>query len=84
MSKSEIDDVAQDVRHKDVTLSVALQSLKGRVLRLYKNAAKAVYDEGPYKLDNAYSNFSIDYDTWMELPQEDREAHFMLVYSLPV
>ena len=31
MVKSEIDEVAQDVRHKDVTLSVVLQSLKGRV-----------------------------------------------------
>ena len=81
MSKSEIDDVAHDVRHKDVTLSVALQSLKGRVLRLYKNAAKAVYDEGHYKLDNAYSNFSIDYDTWMDLPQEDREVYLKRFFA---
>ena len=42
MVESEIDEVAQDVGHKDVTLSVVLQNLKGRVLRLHKNAAKAV------------------------------------------
>ena len=75
MSKTEIDDVAEGAKHKNVRLTTALQSLKGRVLRLYKDAAKAVYDEGPYKLDSAYSKFSAEYDTWMDLLQEDKEAH---------
>ena len=75
MSKSEIDDVAEGAKHKDLRLTTALQSLKGRVLRLYKDAAKVVYDEGPYKLDSAYSKFSAEYNTWMDLLQKDKEAH---------
>ena len=82
MLKSEIDDVAQDVRHRNVTLTVALQTLKGRILHLYNDTAKAVHDEGPYKLDNAYSNFSIDYDTWMDLLQEEKEAHLKRFFAV--
>ncbi len=75
MSKSEIDDVSEGGKHKDATLTTAVQSLKGRILRLYRDAAKAVYDDGPYKLDDAYGRFSVKYDTWMDLSQEEKEAH---------
>ena len=77
MSKNEIDDVADGANHKDVRLTTALQSLKGRVLCLYKDAAKAMYDEGPYKLDSVYSKFSAEYDTWMDLLQCDGSEIFL-------
>ena len=52
-SKNEINDIAEGAKHKDVTLTSAVQSLKRRFLRLYEDVAKAVYDERPYKVDSA-------------------------------
>ena len=81
MSKNEFDDIAEGAKHKDVMLTSAVQSLKGRVLHLYKDAAKAVYDKGPYKVDSAYSKFSCAYDTWMSLLQEDKEVHLKRFFA---
>ena len=41
MSKLEIDAEADGVKHRDVSLTAAVSSLKNRVLRLYQDAAKA-------------------------------------------
>ncbi|KAK3747909.1 hypothetical protein QZH41_010212 [Actinostola sp. cb2023] len=73
MSKTEIDDVGR-VKHRETNLTTALQSLKGRFLRLYKDAVKAIYGEGPYRLDNTYMKFNIEYDDWMGRSREDRQA----------
>jgi hypothetical protein len=72
MSKNEID-AACGVGHRDVSLATAIQSLKNRVLRLYNDAAKALYGQGPYRLDNYYKKFYLDYDSWKDLNPEERK-----------
>ena len=65
MSKVETDEVG-GVSHKDVSLTTALQSLKGtcRVSRPYKESTRALHGEGTYRLDMWYSKFSLSYDNW--------------------
>ena len=74
MSKVEIDELGDGVGHRDVNLTTALRSLKGRVLRLHKDAAKALYGDGPYRLDKAYTNFAVTYDEWQDLLPGERKA----------
>ena len=73
MSKREIDAEGDGVKHRDVSLTTAISSLKNRVLRLYQDAAKAVYGQGPYRLDKEYEKFSCDYDSWKDLSPEERK-----------
>ncbi len=50
LSKQEIDEFGKTEghSHRDISLTNALTALKNRYLRLYDNAVKAIYDEGPY------------------------------------
>jgi hypothetical protein len=73
MSKLEIDAEADGVKHRDVSLTAAVSSLKNRVLRLYQDAAKALYGQGPYRLDEEYEKFSLDYDGWKDMSPEERK-----------
>lgn len=74
MSKVEIDELGDGVGHRDVNLTTAIRSLKGRVLRLHKDAAKALYGDGPYRLDKANTNFGVTYDEWQDLLPGERKA----------
>ena len=74
MSKVEIDELGDGVGHRDVNMMTALRSLKGRVLRLHKDTAKALYGDGPYRLDKAYTNFAVTYDEWQDLLPGERKA----------
>ena len=73
MSKLEIDAEADGVKHRDVSLTAAVSSLKNRVLRLYQDAAKALYGQGPYRLDEEYEKFSLDYDSWKDMFPKERK-----------
>ena len=73
MSKLEIDAEGNGVKHRDASLTAAISSLKNRVLRLYQDAAKALYGQGPYRLDKEYKKFSWDYDSWKDMPPEERK-----------
>ena len=70
MSKREIDAEGDGVKHRDVSLTTAISSLKNRALWLYQDAAKAVYGQGPYRLDKEYEKFSCDYDSWKDLERQ--------------
>ena len=88
MSKREIDAEGDGVKHRDVSLTTAISSLKNRVLWLYQDAAKAVYGQGPYRLDKEYEKFSCDYNSWKDLSPEERKPltkrFFMSVCCPPV
>ena len=73
ISKLEIDAEADGVKHRDVSLTAAVSSLKNRVLRLYQDAAKALYGQGPYRLDEEYEKFSLDYDSWKDMFPKERK-----------
>ena len=73
MSKLEIDAEGNGVENRDVSLTTALSSLKNRVLRLYQDAAKAVYGQRPYRLDEEYKKFSCDYDSWKDMSLDERK-----------
>ena len=75
MSKLEIDAEGNGVKHRDVSLTTAVSSLKNRVLSLYQDAAKALYGQGPYRLDEEYEKFSFDYDSWKDLSPERTKAN---------
>ena len=74
MSKVEIDELGDGVGHRDVNLTTALRSLKGGVLHLHKDAAKALYGDGPYRLHKAYINFAVTYDECQDLLPGERKA----------
>ena len=75
MSKVEIDELGDGVSHRHVSLTTALRSLKGRILRQHKDPAKALYGDGPYRLDKAYTATSaVTYDEWQDLLPGERKA----------
>ena len=59
MSKSKFNDSVRStgITHCEAPLSAALDALKGRIIRLYSDAAKVIYGEGPYCLSQEYSKF---------------------------
>ncbi|XP_028416615.1 uncharacterized protein LOC114540691 [Dendronephthya gigantea] len=73
MSKLEIDAEGDGVKHRDTSLTAAISSLKNRVMRLYQDATKALYGQGPYRLDEEYKKFSLDYDSWKDMSLEERK-----------
>ena len=77
MSKTEINDFVRNsgVTHREVPLSAALDALKGRNIRLYSDATKAIYGEGPYCLSPEFSKFRKPYDEWKDLQREERNEH---------
>ena len=58
LSKNEID-AGEKNHHKCITIHEAITRLKDRFLRLYRDAVKALYGEGKYKLSGDYSPFLI-------------------------
>ena len=56
LSKNEID-AGEKNYHKYITIHEAISRLKDRFLRLYRDAVKALYGEGKYKLSGDYSPF---------------------------
>ena len=69
LSKNEID-AGEKNYHKCITIHEATTRLKDRFLRLYRDAVKALYGEGKYKLSGDYSPFLIPYREWMAKDDE--------------
>jgi hypothetical protein len=40
---------------------------------LHQDAAKALYGQGPHRLDEEYEKFSLDYDSWKNMSLEERK-----------
>ena len=76
LSKNEID-AGEKNYHKYITIHEAITRLKDRFLRLYRDAVKALYEEGKYKLCGDYRPFLIPYREWMA---EDDEFQKMELF----
>ena len=46
--------------------------MKNRSLRLYTNAIKAIYSEGPYILSPAFSHLRHTYNEFMDMEKEEK------------
>ena len=80
LSKDKIDthsNVKQSHRHASIL--TCTKKLKNRSLRLYTNAIKAIYSEGPYILSPAFSHLKHTYNEFMDM---EREAKSSLIKSL--
>ena len=64
ISKNEIETGDKNY-HKCFTIHETINRLKYRFLRLHRDAVKALYREGKYKLFGDYSPFLIPYREWM-------------------
>ena len=64
MSKKEIDDVVKSevLSHFDAPPATSLQALKTRNIRLYSDAVKALYHEGPYRVSKEFVDHQYTYD----------------------
>ena len=59
--------------HKTVPIITCFKKLKERSLRLYRNAIKAIYGEGPYFLSPAYEHLKCTYDQFKDLNRPEKE-----------
>ena len=59
--------------HKTVPIITCFKKLKERSLRLYRNAIKAIYGEGPYFLSPAYEHLKCTYDQFKDLTRPEKE-----------
>ena len=82
MSKKEIDDAvkSEGLSHTDAPLATSLGALKARNIRLYSNAIKALYREGPYRVSKEFEDHQYTYDEWKDMSTERKEnsiRHFL-------
>ena len=54
--------------------------MKNRSLRLYTNAIKAVYSEGPYILSPAFSHLKHTYNEFMDMEKEEKSRLLKCLY----
>lgn len=75
--KSEINDVVKDSgqTHRNVSLPVTLDALKGWTLRSYADSVKALYREGPFLVSAEYNQFLKSYEEWKDLNKAQRMEH---------
>ena len=72
LSKDEIDthgNVKQSHRHASIL--TCTKKLKNRSLRLYTNAIKAIYSEGPYILSPAFTHLKHTYNEFTDMEREE-------------
>ena len=82
MSKKEIDDAvkSEGLSHIDAPLATSLEALKARNIRLYSDAVKALYREGPYRVSKEFEDHQYTYDEWKDMSTERKEnsvRHFL-------
>ena len=82
MSKKEIDDAvkSEGLSHVDAPLATSLEALKPRNIRLYSDAVKAFYCEGPYRVSKEFEDHQYTYDEWTDMSTERKEnsvRHFL-------
>ena len=75
LSKDEIDthgNVKQSHRHASIL--TCTKKLKNRSLRLYTNAIKAIYSEGPYILSTAFTHLKHTCNEFMDMEREEEPS----------
>ena len=77
LSKQEINDAvrASGATHRDASLTVSLEALKGRNIRLYSDAVKSLYGEGPFRVATGFCGLLKSYDEWKDMDKEERSIH---------
>ena len=61
-------------------MSMHLEALKARNIRLYSDAVKALYREGPYRVLKEFEDHQYTYDEWKDMSTERKEnsvRHFL-------
>ena len=83
LTKREIDaQGGKDKHHHEATIPEAVNASKTRVLRLFGNAARALYDDtGPYIVSPPYSKFIVPYDRWMDMSEQERNDHIRKFFT---
>ena len=66
---------------KTVAITDAVEVLKERNIRLYSNVAKAIYNNGPYKLSLPFEHFEMSFNEWFSLSRERKEQHLKEFFS---
>ena len=74
LTKEEIDTESNVKKsHKTVPIITCFKKLKERSSRLYRNAIKVIYGEGPYFLSPAYEHLKCTYDQFKDLTRPEKE-----------
>ena len=74
LTKEEIDTESNVKKsHKTVPIITCFKKLNERSLRLYSNAIKTIYGEGPYFLSPAYEHLKCTYDQFKDLTKPEKE-----------
>ena len=83
LTKREIDaQGGKDKHHCEATIPEAINASKIRVLCLFGNAARALYDNtGPYIVFPPYSKFIVLYDRWMDMSEQERNHHIRKFFT---
>ena len=55
--------------------------MKERSIRLFRDTAKAIYNEGPYQLFPPFKKFYISHDHWMDMSRQEKETHLQQFFS---
>ena len=73
LAKDEINTDAESQSHKTASIKTCIKKLKDRSLRLYRDAMKAIYDDGPYTLSPSYSHLKVSSDDFKDLEKPEKE-----------
>ena len=64
---------AESQSHKTTSIKTCIKKLKDRSLRSYRDAMKAIYDDGPYTLSPSYSHLKVSSDDFKDLEKPEKE-----------
>ena len=80
--KDEINTDTESQSHKTASMKTCIKKLKDRSLRLYRDAMKAIYDNGLYTLSPSYSHLKVSYDDFkdLEMPEKENLLQRFLTY----
>lgn len=72
LAKDKISTDTESQSHKTASKKTCIIKLKNRSMRLYRDAIKAIFDDGPYTLSTSYNHLKVSYDNFkdLELPEK--------------
>ena len=69
------------MRKRTASLTVCFEKLKKRSIRLYRDATKAIYGEGPYVLSPAYAHLKFTYEDFRDMSKVEKDNVLKRFYS---
>lgn len=74
LAKDEINTDTDSQSYKTAPIKTCIKKLKNRSLRLYRDAMKATYNEGPYTLSPSFDHLRQSYDNFKDLEKTKKKA----------